>query len=171
MKNLLPSYSPWLQRFFSLIYYHHKIQISLHYTFFYLFHLRALNVTSGIATTLLHPCSFSLAEKLSIFRTKHHVSRRGFLQSSLRRSNIYDVRFLFRILARRRAVPTESLYVYSKPSLSLFQSLCLLSSLLLARSYFLSLRFLLDARGQSRYVPYEKNRRSRETRGRINLVV
>lgn len=117
VKNLFPLYSPW---FFSLIYYHHKIEISLHYYYFFcLFHLLApLNITSGIAAMLLHPCSFTLAKKLSIFRTKRHVSRHGFLQSPLCRSNIYDVRFLFRILAWRRTMPTESLYMYSKPSLS-----------------------------------------------------
>lgn len=54
------------------------------------------------------------------------------------------MRFLFRILARRRAMPTKSLYMHSKP-LSVFV-FCTRSCP--REAYFLSLRFLLDARGQ-----------------------
>lgn len=129
--------------------------------FLCIFHLLvSLNVALEIAATLLR-LFFSSSKNHQYFVLKLYVSRHKFLQSPLRRSNIYDMRFLFRILARRRGVSTERLYMHSK-----LLSESLSSVLALAREKLFSFSSLSSrrTRPKSEHVACEKNRRSRETR-------
>lgn len=95
-------------------YFNFYYTFSLHFSFTSFFKC-CLQKCSDVITFALS----SSSKYHQYFVLKRYISRRRFLQSSLRRSNIYDMRFLFRILARRRAMPTKSLHMHSKP-LSVF---------------------------------------------------